>query len=53
MVTETAQETTIRIKRDTWARLNSRRQRPGESFDDVVRQLLDHEEEREGAGESK
>lgn len=37
----------IRIKRDTWKRLNSRKG-PGDSFDDVISRLLDSDEANEG-----
>ena len=33
--------TTIEVEDETWSRLNGRKQRPGESFDDVVNRLLD------------
>lgn len=36
----TDQTVTIRVKEDTWERLN-RRKTAGDSFDDVVRRLLD------------
>ena len=32
--------TTIEIKMDTWQELNQRKSRPGESFDDVIKELL-------------
>lgn len=35
--------TTIEVKDDTWERLNQRKGR-GESFDDIVRELLDVDE---------
>ena len=34
----------IRIKRDTWRRLHNRKG-PGDSFDDVIRRLLDEADE--------
>lgn len=44
--------TTIEVKDDTWERLNDRKGR-GESFDDIVRELLDvdehHRNKPEGA----
>ena len=36
-------DTNIRIKTDTWARLRDRKG-PGESFDEVLRELLDQVE---------
>jgi predicted CopG family antitoxin len=36
-------DTTIRIKTATWSRLRDRKG-PGESFDEVITQLLDHAE---------
>lgn len=36
-------DTTIRVKRDTWRRLHERKE-PGESMDDVLSELIeDHE----------
>jgi len=37
---------TIRVSEDTWSRLN-RRKGPGDSFDDVVSEVLDIVEEHE------
>ncbi|UIP00311.1 antitoxin VapB family protein [Halobaculum sp. CBA1158] len=37
-------DTTVRISRDTWKRLNDRRE-PGVSFDDVINGLLDEVED--------
>ncbi|QLH81006.1 antitoxin VapB family protein [Halosimplex pelagicum] len=39
----------IRIKHDTWKRLNSRKE-PNDSFDDVIRRVLDRAEDQ-GADE--
>jgi predicted CopG family antitoxin len=36
----------IRIKRDTWHRLHNRKE-PNDSFDDVIRRVLDQVEEGE------
>lgn len=41
-------DTTVRVKRSTWTRLNHRRQ-PGDSFDDVIARLLDRIERYEDA----
>jgi len=38
------QDTSIRIKRDTWRRLH-RQKEPGKSFDDVLNDLLDRADE--------
>lgn len=38
-------DTSIRIKVDTWNRLKDRKTRPNESFDDVINDLLDAVEE--------
>lgn len=40
--------TTIQIDRETWRRLNARKE-PGDGFDDVVRRLLDSTEGAESA----
>jgi len=37
--------TTIKVSRETWRRLNRRKQRPDESFDDIVQELLTQAEE--------
>jgi len=37
-------DTHIRVSEETWTRLN-RRKGPGDSFDDVLRELLDEEQE--------
>ena len=34
-------EARVRVKEDTWRRLNARRREPGESYDDVLQRLLD------------
>jgi len=39
-------DTHIRVSEETWTRLN-RRKGPGDSFDDVLRELLEEEETRE------
>ncbi|WP_436933719.1 antitoxin VapB family protein [Halovenus marina] len=39
----------IRIKRDTWKRLNSRKE-PNDSFNDVLERVLDKVEAEEGNG---
>jgi predicted CopG family antitoxin len=36
-------DTNVRVKIETWQRLNSRK-RPGDSFDDVITDLLDQAE---------
>lgn len=38
---ESDDDTSIRIKVETWRRLKDRKDRPNESFDDVIRELLD------------
>lgn len=40
-------DTSIRIKNSTWKRLNDRKE-PGVSFDDIINELLDKVEEKEG-----
>jgi predicted CopG family antitoxin len=37
-----ADTTTVEIKTETWRELNARKE-PGDSFDDVIRRLLDDE----------
>ncbi len=37
-----ADSTTIEVKNETWRELNSRKE-PGDSFDDVIQRLLEHE----------
>lgn len=37
-------DTTIRIKTNTWRELNSRKQGPNDSFDDVIQRLLREDE---------
>jgi len=37
-------DTTIQISRETWAELNSEKENPGDSFDDVIRRLLAEDE---------
>jgi len=41
------EDTSIRIKVDTWKRLNERKTLPSESFDDVITDLLDQVEAQE------
>lgn len=38
----TKQHTTIKISRENWKRLNSRKEGPGEAFNDVVTRLLEN-----------
>jgi len=46
--------TTIEISTDTWRELNALKERPGESFDDVVRRELGLDDDRgESPGESQ
>lgn len=42
-----SEDTSIRIKVDTWNRLKDRKTRPNESFDDVINDLLDKVEAQE------
>lgn len=44
------EDTSVRIKKDTWQRLNARKE-PGKSFDDIISELLDQVEEAEEAEE--
>lgn len=44
-----SEDTSIRIKVDTWKRLNERKSLPNESFDDVINDLLDKAEQLEDA----
>jgi len=37
----------IRVTDDTWKRLN-RRKEPGDSFEDVIKRLLEEDEDAEG-----
>lgn len=37
--------TSIQIKKSTWSRLNSRKEAPSDTFDDVVNRLLDETED--------
>ena len=41
------EDTSIRIKVDTWKRLNKRKTLPNESFDDVINDVLDTVEQLE------
>jgi len=43
--------TTIKVSRETWARLNRRKTGPGESFDDIVGDLLAAVEDDDGPSE--
>lgn len=36
--------TSIQVSRDTWRRLNARKQGPDDTFDDVIQRLLDKTE---------
>lgn len=36
--------TTVEISDETWSNLNAQKQRPGESFDEVIQRLLETEE---------
>lgn len=44
-------DTSIRISSETWKRLNARKTEPGQSFDDVINNLLDTVEELEESEE--
>jgi len=35
--------TSIQIERETWRALNSRKENPSDTFDDVIQRLLDSE----------
>lgn len=37
--------TTIEVQRETWKELNARKEGPGDSFDDVIRRLLEDTDE--------
>jgi len=39
-----ADDTSVRIKTDTWKRLNDLKE-PGDSFDDIIRRLLDESDD--------
>jgi len=39
-----SETTTIQIRRETWRRLNSRKE-PGDDFDDVIVQLINQSEQ--------
>lgn len=40
-----AEETTnVEVKRDTWRELNARKRGPNDTFDDVIRRMLDETE---------
>jgi len=36
--------TTVKVSRETWRALNSRKT-PGDSFDDIIQQLIDQEQD--------
>lgn len=44
---EDDENTTVKVKKDTWRRLN-RLKEPGDSFDDVISELLADESDTEG-----
>jgi len=44
-------DTTVRVKDDTWRRLRGRKDR-GETFDDVINQLIDETESHSERSES-
>ena len=44
MVTKQRDVAMVKVKTDTWARLNAGRTAPGQSLDDVIRRLLDQAE---------
>ena len=46
MTTDTEKPATVNIQRDTWRRLNLMRTDPKDTFDDVIRGLLDEHERR-------
>lgn len=50
---DTDADTSIRIKLDTWRRLKDRKNRPNQSFDDVISELLDTVEADEGNSNSR
>jgi len=37
----TTQYTTIKVSQENWRQLNSRKEEPGEAFNDVLNRLLD------------
>lgn len=37
--------TTIQVSNETWSELNSRKEGPSESFDDVIQRLLEESED--------
>lgn len=41
------EKTNIEIYRDTWRRLNSLKEGPGDSFDDVINRLIEQAEDDE------
>lgn len=43
---DSSSDTSIRVSRDTWHRLNQCKE-PGKSFDDIINELLDAVEERD------
>lgn len=46
------EDTSIRIKLDTWRRLKDLKDTPNKSFDDVIQELLDEHEEAESENRS-
>ena len=46
-----AERTTVEVSLETWKRLNERKNRPGESFDEVIAELLDSaDDDPDGGG---
>jgi len=39
--TMTEEKTTIKVTKETWKMLNDRKTEPGQTYDDVIRELLD------------
>ena len=50
MVTATPKYASIKVRPETWARLNAERKVPGESLDAVIRRLLDKRDSAAEAG---
>jgi hypothetical protein len=46
-----AEKTTVEVDLDTWQRLNREKKHPNDTFDTVIRRVLDHYQECERAGE--
>lgn len=40
----------IRIKSDTWERMQPRKDKPGKTWDDVINELIDQADEGEATG---